>query len=52
MKKLLKDLGVYVLMFTMVFAIVYIITISADEQYEINQEKERIYFERVKEMRR
>ena len=52
MKKILKDLFIWLLMFTMVFATVYIITISADAEYEVNQQKEKIYFDRVEEMRK
>ena len=52
MKKFLKDLGVVLLMITMVFATVYIITISADAEYEVSLEKERAYFDRVEEMRK
>ena len=46
--KILKDLGALLLMFTMVFAIVYVIMLSADAEYEVNQEKERVYLDRVK----
>ena len=52
MKKILKDLGILILAIAMVFAVVYIITITADAEYEINQEKERVYFERLEDMRR
>lgn len=50
--KILKDLGVYALMFVMVFSVVYMLVISADAEYEVSQEKERVYFERVEEMRK
>ena len=50
--KILKDLGIYALMFTMVFAVVYILVLAGDSQYKMNQEKERIYFEKIEEMRR
>lgn len=41
------------LVFTLcVFGVVYMLTITADAEYEVQQEKERIYFERVEEMRR
>ena len=50
MKKILKDLGALLLMITMVFAVVYMLMIAADAEYEINQEKERVYFEKLKEM--
>ena len=50
--KTLKDSGVWLLMITMVFATVYIITISADAEYEISQEKERAYFDRIEEMKK
>ena len=50
--KILKDLGALLLMFTMVFAIVYVIMLSADGEYEVNQEKERVYLDRVEEMGR
>lgn len=52
MKKILKDLFIWLLMFCMVFATIYILVITADSQYEMNQEKERIYFEKVEEMRK
>ena len=52
MKKILKDLFIWLFMFTMVFAVVYILVISADSQYEVNQQKEKIYFDRVEEMRK
>lgn len=52
MKKILKDLFIWLLMLTMVFVVVYILVISADSQYEVNQEREKIYFDRVKEMRK
>ena len=51
MKKFLKNSGVLLLMITMVFVVVYMIMIAADAEYEINQEKERVYFEKLKEMR-
>ena len=47
MKKILKDLFVWLLMFSMVFATVYIVVISADAECEVSQEKERAYFDRV-----
>ena len=50
MKKILKDLGALLLMITMIFAVVYMLMIAADAEYEINQEKERVYFEKLKEM--
>ena len=50
MKKFLKDLGALLFLFTMVFTIVYMLMIAADAEYEINQEKERVYFEKLKEM--
>lgn len=52
MKKILKDLSVWLLMFTMVFAVVYILVLTADAEYEVNQEKERIYFEKVEDIRK
>ena len=52
MKKFLKDLGIWLLMFTMVFAMVYIITLTADAEYEVNQERQNLYFDKVEEMRR
>ena len=50
MKNFFKNLGVLTLTITMVFAVVYMLMIAADAQYEINQEKERVYFEKLKEM--
>ena len=50
MKKFLKNLGVLILVITMVFVVVYMLMIAADTEYEINQEKERVYFEKLKEM--
>ena len=50
MKKILKDLGALLFLFSMVFAVVYMLMIAADAQYEINQEKERVYFQKLKEM--
>lgn len=41
MKKFLKDLGVWLLMITMVFATVYMMMLSADVEYEVSLEKER-----------
>ena len=52
MKKILKDLFVWLFMFTMVFAVVYILVLTADAEYEVNQEREKIYFDRVEEMRK
>ena len=49
--KLLKDLGIWLLMFIMVFAVVYILVLTADAEYEVNQEREKIYFDRVEEMK-
>ena len=51
MKKFLKKSGVLLLMITMVFAVVYMLLIAADAEYEISQEKERVYFDRLQEMR-
>lgn len=48
----LKDLGVWLLMFTMVFAIVYVMMLSADAEYEVGLEKERAYFDRVEELKK
>ena len=50
MKKFLNNLGALLLTITMVFAVVYMLMIAADAEYEINQEKERVYFEKLKEM--
>ena len=50
MKNFLKNLGVLILTISMVFAVVYMLMIAADAEYEINQEKERVYFEKLKEM--
>ena len=52
MKKILKDLGIYALMFAMVFGVVYILVITADAEYEVSQERERAYFDRLEDMRR
>ena len=51
MKKFLKNSGVLLLMITMVFVVVYMLMIAADAEYEISQEKERVYFDRLQEMR-
>ena len=51
MKKILKDLSVWLLMFTMVFAVVYMLMIAADAEYEVMLEQEKAYFDRVEEMR-
>ena len=48
--KILKDLGVWLLMFGTVIAIVYVMMLSADAEYEVGLEKERAYFDRVEEM--
>ena len=50
MKNFLKNLGVLILTISMVFVVVYMLMIAADAEYEINQEKERVYFEKLKEM--
>ena len=52
MKKILKDLFLWLLMFTMVFAVVYILVLTADAEYEVSLEKERAYFDRIEEMRK
>ena len=52
MKKFLKDLFIWLLMFAMVFAVVYMLMIAADAEYEISQERERVYFEKVEDMRK
>ena len=52
MKKFFKNLGVLLLMFTMVFAVVYMLMIAADAEYEVMIEQEKAYFERLEEMRR
>ena len=49
--EILSDLGAILLIILTIFAIVYIIMISADAEYEISQEKERAYFDRVEEIR-
>ena len=51
MKNFFKNLGVLILTITMVFAVVYMLLIAADAEYEISQEKERVYFEKLEEMR-
>ena len=51
MKNFLKNLGVLILTITMVFTVVYMLMIAADAEYEISQEKERIYFEKVEDTR-
>ena len=50
--KSFKDLSVFLLMFSMMFAMVYVLTLSADAEYEIQQERQNSYFDRVEEMRR
>ena len=52
MKKFLKDLGVLILTISMVFAVVYMLMIAADAEYEINQERERAYFNRLEDMKK
>ena len=52
MKKFFKNLGVLLLMFTMVFAVVYMLMIAADKEYEVMIEQEKAYFERLEEMRK
>ena len=47
MKKFLKDVGVVLLIILTIFATVYIITISADAEYEVGLEKERNYQEYI-----
>ena len=51
MKKFLKNLGVLLLMFTMVFTVVYMLIIAADAEYEVMLEQEKAYFEKIEEMR-
>lgn len=50
--KILKDLGVFLLMVAMMFAIMYIFIITADAEYEVSLEKERIYFDQIEKMRK
>ena len=50
--KFLKDLGVWLLMIGMVFSTVYVIILSADAEYEVQQERQNNYFDRVEEMRK
>ena len=52
MKKFFKNLGVLLLMFTMVFAVVYMLMIAADAEYEVMLEQEKAYFERLEELRK
>ena len=52
MKKFFKNLGVLLLVFTMVFAVVYMLMIAADAEYEVMMEQEKAYFERLEEMRK
>ena len=47
--KVLKDLIIWLLLFTMVFMVVYVILLSVDAEYEVNQERERVYFNKIKE---
>ena len=47
--KVLKDLTIWLLLFTMVFMVVYVILLSVDAEYEVNQERERVYFNKIKE---
>ena len=51
MKKFFKNLGVLLLMFTMVFAVVYMLMIAADAEYEVMIEQEKAYLDRVEEMK-
>ena len=51
MKKFFKNLGVLLLMFTMVFAVVYMLMIAADTVYEVMLEQEKAYLDRVEEMK-
>lgn len=46
--KVLKDLTIWMLLFTMVFMVVYVILLYVDVEYEVNQERERIYFNKIK----
>lgn len=50
--KMLKDFCIWVAMFAMMFLIVYMLVLAADAEYEVSQERERAYFDRVEDLRR
>lgn len=52
MIKLLKNIAIWFLMFTTVFAIMFVMVLACDREYEVNQEREKIYFDRVEELRK
>lgn len=45
--RFIKDAGVFLLMATMVFAIVYMMVYAWDQEYEYQQQKEKGYYEQV-----
>ena len=49
---IIKNIAIWLLMFSMVFAMVFIMVLAFDREYEVNQEREKIYFDRVEEMRK
>lgn len=51
MMKFLKDLGAMFLIFSTVFAILFMMMLASDAEYEVNQEREKIYFDRVEELK-
>ena len=47
-----KNITIWFLMFFIVFAMVFVMVLASDREYEANQEREKIYFDRVEEMRK
>lgn len=47
--KVIEDFINWVVMITMIVIAVYVLLLSVEGEYEVNQERQKIYFDSVKE---
>lgn len=47
--KVLKDLTTWLVVCIMMIMVVYVLLLSADGEYEVNQERQKIHFDNIKE---
>lgn len=52
MINVIKSIAVWFLMFLTVFAMMFVMVEALDREYEASLEKDRIYFDRVEELRK
>ena len=48
---LLKKIALFVFMAALCFAFSWMILYAADEEYQINEQKEKVYFEKIENSR-